>query len=191
MLSDETSEWPSTSLVRNVLGASSTDHVEESALNLLIPEERVTFGMGVSYWSSKGSRSPDSIDWVAFRLAHPLCLLREVRLRPFKAWFQPGAPIYAPVAVRFRVGGAMLFDPVSWQLGPAWLPPASADEATDSGWDAAGWTWTSPAFPVQQGVVGDQVFELPEPILCIGGLLVIELLGKTQQQAQDNLFYGA
>lgn len=192
-LLDGGGDWPSTSLIRNVLGASSTDHVEESALNLLIPEERVTFGMGVSYWSSKGSDSAGSVDWVALRLAHPLCLLREVRLRPFKAWFQPGAPIYAPQFVRFRVGGAMLFDPGNWQLGPAWLPPAPPDppRADDpGGWDVGGVTWESPLFPVDPDSAADQLFELPQPVLCVGGLLVIELIGKVKQQLQDNLFYG-
>lgn len=43
------------SLMRNVLGASTTDHTEESAINLLVPEERTTFGLGLSYWSSKGA----------------------------------------------------------------------------------------------------------------------------------------
>lgn len=192
-LLDSGGDWPSTSLIRNVLGASSTDHVEESALNLLIPEERVTFGMGVSYWSSKGSDSAGSMDWVALRLAHPLCLLREIRLRPFKAWFQPGAPIYAPQFVRFRVGGAMLFDPGNWQLGPAWLPPAPPEppQADDpGGWDAGGGTWESPLFPVDPNSAADQLFELPQPVLCVGGLLVIELIGKVKQQLQDNLFYG-
>ncbi|KAK2078552.1 hypothetical protein QBZ16_003392 [Prototheca wickerhamii] len=191
-LLDSGGDWPSTSLIRNVLGASSTDHVEESALNLLIPEERVTFGMGVSYWSSKGSDSAGSVDWVALRLAHPLCLLREIRLRPFKAWFQPGAPIYAPQFVRFRVGGAMLFDPGNWQLGPTWLPPAPPEppQADDpGGWDAGGGTWESPLFPVDPNSAADQLFELPQPVLCVGGLLVIELIGKVKQQLQDNLFY--
>lgn len=34
-----------------------------------------------------------------------------------------------------------------------------------------------------------QNFKLPEPILCIGGFLQIELLGRVQTQATDDLFY--
>ncbi|KFM25655.1 F-box protein [Auxenochlorella protothecoides] len=154
---------PASSLARNVLGASTTDHREESAINLLLPEERVTFGLGLSYWSSRGSPDPGSRDWVALRLAHPLVLVQEIRLRPFQAWFQPGGPVYAPVGVRFRIGGPMLFHPGSWQLGEAVLP--------------------------QPGVAEVQAFRLPRPVLCVGGCVTVELLGKTQRQEEDGLLY--
>jgi len=38
--------------------------------------------------SSRGSLSADSSEALAVRLAHPLCLVSEIQLRPFKAWFQ-------------------------------------------------------------------------------------------------------
>lgn len=34
-----------------------------------------------------------------------------------------------------------------------------------------------------------QNFRLPEPVLCIGGILQIELLGRVQRQEMDNLYY--
>ncbi|OIV98747.1 hypothetical protein TanjilG_24918 [Lupinus angustifolius] len=34
-----------------------------------------------------------------------------------------------------------------------------------------------------------QKFKLPEPVLCIGGILQIELLGRVQRQEMDDLFY--
>lgn len=34
-----------------------------------------------------------------------------------------------------------------------------------------------------------QQFKLPEPVLCIGGYLQIELLGRAQRCDIDNLFY--
>ena len=34
-----------------------------------------------------------------------------------------------------------------------------------------------------------QNFKLPEPVLCIGGILQIELLGRVQRQEMDGLFY--
>lgn len=255
---------PASSLARNVLGASTTDHREESAINLLLPEERVTFGLGLSYWSSRGSPDPGSRDWVALRLAHPLVLVQEIRLRPFQAWFQPGGPVYAPVGVRFRIGGPMLFHPGSWQLGEAVLPqvpgvvamegaghgagapwpggvaagglgpdgdggaagvampggggilanagtptgggtpagPATAVPSLDAGraaaaaperggWDPATLTWVSAVFPVQPGVAEVQAFRLPRPVLCVGGCVTVELLGKTQRQEEDGLLYGA
>ena len=41
-----------------------------------------------NYWSSAGSESASANEVLTFRLAHPLCLVREVQLRPFKAHFQ-------------------------------------------------------------------------------------------------------
>lgn len=34
-----------------------------------------------------------------------------------------------------------------------------------------------------------QKFKLPKPVLCIGGYLQIELLGRVQRQEMDGLFY--
>lgn len=34
-----------------------------------------------------------------------------------------------------------------------------------------------------------QKFMLPEPVLCIGGILQIELLGRVQTQEMDGLYY--
>lgn len=34
------------------------------------------------------SQDPDSTEALTFQLAHPLCLVTEVALRPFRAWFQ-------------------------------------------------------------------------------------------------------
>ncbi len=50
-----------------------------------------------------------SVEVLSFQLAHPLCVVREVDLRPFRAFFQWEHPIYAPKAVRFRLGGLDCF----------------------------------------------------------------------------------
>lgn len=34
-----------------------------------------------------------------------------------------------------------------------------------------------------------QKFKLPEPALCVGGILQIELLGRVQRQEMDGLYY--
>ena len=34
-----------------------------------------------------------------------------------------------------------------------------------------------------------QVFKLPRPVLCIGGVLQVELLGRVQTQELDQLYY--
>jgi hypothetical protein len=35
------------------------------------------------------AQDADVVDSLAFRLAHPLCLVHHFDLRPFRAWFQP------------------------------------------------------------------------------------------------------
>lgn len=34
-----------------------------------------------------------------------------------------------------------------------------------------------------------QKFKLPEPVICIGGILQVELLGRVQRQEMDSLYY--
>lgn len=41
-----------------------------------------------AYWSSKGSRDEQSAEWLLLSLVHPLCLVRSVAIRPFRATFQ-------------------------------------------------------------------------------------------------------
>lgn len=40
---------------------------------------------------------------------------------------------------------------------------------------------------VQENIL--QKFKLPEPVLCIGGILQVELLGRVQRQQLDGLYY--
>lgn len=47
--------------------------------------------------------------------------------------------------------------------------------------------WVSPAYEVAQEDVL-QRFPIP-PTLCVGGYLRVELLGRTQRQAIDDLYY--
>ncbi|KAL4419887.1 hypothetical protein ABPG75_006985 [Micractinium tetrahymenae] len=110
------------SLIAAALGASSTDNPQESVANVLRPASRTRDLM--CYWSSRGSPTEHSSEALAFRLAHPLCLVSEVQLRPFRAFFQWGSPIYAPKAVRFRLGGLACFAPSGEPLPFADLAPA-------------------------------------------------------------------
>ena len=41
------------------------------------------------YWSSGPSEEVDSSEMLDFKLAHPVCVVHEVHLQPFKACFQP------------------------------------------------------------------------------------------------------
>lgn len=91
------------SIIADALGASSLDHPAEAPNLTLDPVVR-TRGL-ISYWSSAGSEDENSDEWVAYRLVHPLCVVKSMQVRPFKAWFQRGQPIYASKRLRVNMGG--------------------------------------------------------------------------------------
>jgi hypothetical protein len=67
------------------------DNPEESVENILTPLHRFNPALGMrsgSYWSSRGSDKEASMEWLALRLAHPLCLVSAVGIHPFLAFFQ-------------------------------------------------------------------------------------------------------
>ncbi|KAL6981881.1 hypothetical protein U1Q18_023497, partial [Sarracenia purpurea var. burkii] len=106
-----------------------------------------------------------------------LCVITEISVQPFQAFFQPGHPTYSAKSVRFRMGHPI--SPIDG-LGdwPSHLPVD----------DKFLWTYTSPEFSMAQENCL-QKFKLPEPVLCIGGFVQIELLGRVQTQETDGLFY--
>ncbi|MBA0802254.1 hypothetical protein Gohar_012570 [Gossypium harknessii] len=62
------------------------------------------------------------------------------------------------------------------------------ESCQDCGNEKFAWTYTSQEFPMAQENCL-QNFRLPEPVLCIGGILQIELLGRVQRQEMDSLYY--
>ncbi|KAF5464181.1 hypothetical protein F2P56_014275 [Juglans regia] len=160
--------------ISKAISASSTDHCpEESIDNTLV-------ALRASYWSSKGQSNPEVPERLTYKLADDFCVITEINIRPFKAYFQRGEPIYSAKAVRFRMGHPKgPTDVGNDLLGD--LSPGSAD-------DKFIWTYTSQEFPMAQES-RLQKFKLPEPVLCVGGILQIELLGRVQRQEMDGLFY--
>jgi hypothetical protein len=151
--------------------ASSTDnHPQEGVANLLTPRSRPPPGLaaawagGATYWSSAGSPDPLSAEWVALRLVHPLCVVRTVTVRPFQAFFQGGAPVYAPRTVSTRVGGG-------------------------AGGGAAGWLWESEPASVAPTSAPQTLPLTPAPALAPGGRLDLHLAGRTAVQDVDGLWY--
>ncbi|XP_008795387.1 F-box protein At4g00755-like isoform X2 [Phoenix dactylifera] len=145
----------------DAISASSTDNYpDESIDNTLEPSDKVD--ARPSYWSSGGQIDPGVPETLTYRLVSKLCIIDEIKIQPFKAFFQFGNPIYSAKSVRFRMGH-------------------SAD-------DNYSWIYVSPEFPmVQENVL--QSFKLPRPVLCIGGIVQIELAGRVQKQAIDGLYY--
>lgn len=161
--------------ISNAVSASSTDNYpDESVVNTLNPRDR--FIRRASYWSSKGQSNPDAPETLMYKLRNGIWVITEVDIQPFEAFFQPGKPIYSAKFVRFRVGY------------PKNANEIEMDASQKSADDKFLWSYTSPLFPMMQEN-RLQPFKLPEPVLCIGGYLQIELLGRVQIQELDGLFY--
>ncbi|KAL5219031.1 hypothetical protein ABZP36_019715 [Zizania latifolia] len=172
---------PSMDCILHCIGASSTDNFpEESIDNTLEPNDHVHHQP--SYWSSSGHDDSDVPESLMYRLNSDMCIIDEIRVRPFKAYFQLGNPIYSSKEVRFWMGHSKL---------PHGLEHFVMDE--DDNLMAIAdenyvWTYTSPEFPMlQENVL--QSFKLPHPVLCIGGIVKVELLGRVQKQAVDDRYY--
>ncbi|KAM3698627.1 hypothetical protein ACJW31_06G201900 [Castanea mollissima] len=163
--------------ISEAISASSTDrYPAETIDNTLLPADIVSQR---AYWSSKGQSNPAVPETLTYKLVSELCVITEIYIRPFEAFFQPGSPIYSARSVRFRMGHPKSPNDLGSHLLGDSLP--SAD-------DTFVWTYTSPEFPMAQESCL-QTFRLPEPVLCIGGILQIELLGRVQTQETDGLFY--
>ncbi|KAL3814871.1 hypothetical protein ACJIZ3_016139 [Penstemon smallii] len=165
--------------IANAISASSTDNYpDESVVNTLNPRDR--FIRRASYWSSKGQSNPDAPETLIYKLRAGIWVITEIDIQPFEAFFQQGKPIYSAKSVRFRMGHPK--SPREIERDLQYLPLQKPGD------DKFVWTYTSPEFPmVQENRL--QPFKLPEPVLCIGGYLQIELLGRVQTQEMDGLFY--
>ncbi|CAL9113510.1 unnamed protein product [Musa acuminata var. zebrina] len=161
--------------------ASSTDNYpDESIENTLEPSEIAD--RRPSYWSSGGQREASVPESLTYRLVANLCIVSEIKIQPFKAFFQPGDPVYSAKSVRFRMGYSRLGQGQSSCITNEYAEHQSADD------DNYYWTYTSPEFPMlQENVL--QSFKLRSPVICLGGILQIELLGRVQKQETDDLYY--
>lgn len=165
--------------IENAIWASSTDNYpDESVVNTLNPRDR--FIRRASYWSSAGQSDPNMPETLMYKLRDGIWLVTEIDIQPFEAFFQPGNPIYSAKSVRFRISHPK--SPREIEMNLKHLPVQKPAD------DMLGWTYTSPEFPMTQEN-RLQPFKLPEPVLCMGGYLQIELLGRVQRQEMDGLFY--
>ncbi|KAI8540343.1 hypothetical protein RHMOL_Rhmol09G0255700 [Rhododendron molle] len=167
--------------ILEAISASSTDNYpDESIENTLEARDRVE--QRASYWSSEGENDPTVPETLVYKLIAKLCVITEIHVQPFQAFFQYGFPIYSAKAVRFRMGHPWFPIGIGSDSGDEF---DAGNESTDS---ALIWTYTSPEFPMAQEN-RLQKFKLPEPVLCIGGIVQVELLGRVQKQEMDNLYY--
>ncbi|CAL5007475.1 unnamed protein product [Urochloa decumbens] len=152
----------------------------ESIQNTLEPRDRLG-EWAPSYWSSGGQVDPGALEFLVYKLCSNLCLIDEIRIQPFKAFFQDGFPIYSSQYVRFKFGCPKVplqhKDLVS-----------EVNEGQLTADDNYIWVYTSSEFPMlQENVL--QSFKLPRPVLCIGGVVKVEFLGRVQKQWVDDQYY--
>ncbi|KAI3960561.1 hypothetical protein MKW92_042245 [Papaver armeniacum] len=160
------------------ISASSTDHYPEEMIHLTLePTDRV-YGRP-SYWSSLGESNPEVPETLTYKLVSKLCFITEINIQPFQVFYDD-FPICSAKAFRFRVGHVRDFQRERYLIGDYRAGRRSIE-------DQVVWTYTSEKFPmVQENCL--QNFKLPEPVLAVGGLLQIELLGRVAL-AVDDLFY--
>lgn len=180
LVHDILSLYTSRALISRCIGASSTDNFPHECIqNTLMAGDRWNFQP--CYWSSKGKEDPGVPEYTLYMLCSDLCLVDEIRIQPFEAYFQRGQPIYSAQCVRFSMGHpknhVQLSDAVSQQ-----------SEGQVTAEDNYIWTYTSPKFPMLQDNV-IQIFKLPRPVLCIGGVVKVEFLGRIQKQEADGRYY--
>ncbi|KAH9788082.1 F-box protein [Citrus sinensis] len=129
--------FPIRDLISEPICASSTDNYpEESIDNTLEPRDVVA--QRASYWSSKGNSNPAEPEMLLYKLMGDLCVITEVSIQPFEAYFQWGLPIYSAKAVRFRMGHPK--SPVDVPLGESYKDYENKFI----------WTYTSQEFPMAQ-----------------------------------------
>ncbi|KAI3432094.1 uncharacterized protein J3R85_007477 [Psidium guajava] len=168
--------------IAEAISATSTDNnPEESIQNTLEPRDRIQ--NRASYWSSKGESDPEVSESLVYKLNAKLCIITEIRIQPFQAYFQFGYPTYSAKAVRFRMG----------HLKTRKMDGETADDSGNREEDKSVenkyvWTYTSPEFQMAQENCLQQ-FRLPQPVLSIGGILQVDLLGRVQRQELDGLYY--
>ncbi|XP_051124484.1 F-box protein At4g00755-like [Andrographis paniculata] len=166
-------------VTKYVMGASSTrNYPKESPINVLLQSDLYT--TKPSYWSSVGHARPDTCESILFKLDGSMCIVTDINIRPYLEWLHQGTFVYSARSVRFRMGYARC--PEYFAMNANNFPLSHiVDEHFH-------WGYTSVEFPMEQ-IYALQKFTMPEPVLCLGGFLKIELSGMVQQDPVDSLYY--
>ncbi|CAA0842620.1 F-box protein [Striga hermonthica] len=153
------------------VGASSTDqNPPVTIINTLTPEL-------YSFWSSKGQNDPNAPEYLLYKLMTSVSIVTEVHIQPLEVFWETGKPVYSARSVRFRLGHSKLLSEAD--IDTFLINRPSLDKYV--------WTYASPWFPMRQESCL-QTFKLPEPVVCVNGVFLIELLGRAQKDI-DGLYY--
>ncbi|XP_051133469.1 F-box protein At4g00755-like [Andrographis paniculata] len=155
-----------------VIGTSSTSHyIGKSIIHALLPNQM--------YWSSKGHTDANVSDTILFKLKGGVCIVSDIQIQPSRGHYGNRQYIFSAMSVQFSMGHRTL---------PRYQTHQDINLPGDMKDDHFVWGYTSPQFPMEQSLL-NQTFTLPEPVLCVGGILKIELLGMVQRDPRNNLYY--
>eukprot|EP01039_Chlorochromonas_danica_P005438 gene5438-5985_t len=192
-------EIPLDMLVKGVLDASSIDRVQESPLNILKDSRcyilynlfHVTHNSAFSqqsicgcatgrscYWSSAPNPSENSIEFLTLNLKSTLSLLTGFFILPYRAFFHPNEPTYAPKEVALQVISPSSQPQPFSSMTMTDLPPQYRHAAVDL---YEGVSYTSPFYTVENNF-NVQTFQLPHAVPCLGGQVRLLFRGKHQRQ---------
>nr|ANU06261.1 CfbP [Primula vulgaris] len=168
--------------ISTAVSASSTDNYPQECIqNTLEPRERI--GVRDSYWSSTGQTDPSVPQKLVYNLISNICIVSEIHVQPFQVpSLETRCSIYSARAVRFRMG----YPKSQKKLYKYGRYKCKASHKYYD--NAFSWTYISPEFRMAQENCL-QKFKLPEPVLCVGGILQMELLGRVQIHETDGLYY--
>ena len=125
------------------------------------------------YWSCRPSATPNSPQYLAFRLGPSISLVFGFQLTPYCAWFQPTSPVYAPAEVELQF--LLPEEPRATPL------PLTQEELTNS----SRIYYRSPVFPVENAFK-EKYFMLPQPALCLHGTARLVMTGMVQRQTLED-----
>ncbi|KAL9240427.1 hypothetical protein vseg_014649 [Gypsophila vaccaria] len=171
LLSRRLTSFPTNCLIRDAICSSSPDILPENSINNTLT--------GPDFWRSKGESNHSIPESLVYELRADFCVISELHVLPFQAYDEPGRPTYCAEVIRFSIG----------RRKPSLMPGSfrfSTAQRYDD--DMFVWTYTSPEFPMAQAY-GIQRFQLPRPVLCMGSILKVELLGRVQKSYLDGLYY--
>lgn len=172
---------PNKECILQTIDASSTDNYPiEGIENTMNPSD--FHGQRPSYWSSTGSKDSQKPETLTYELISDLCVVDEIKIKPFQAFFQHGIPLYSAKDVRFKMG--------HWKHST--MSQESNTSMTNTSEDSINdlfcWSYISPLYPMAHENKL-QSFKLPKQVLCTGGIFQVEFLGRVQTQESDDLYY--
>ncbi|KAK2988399.1 hypothetical protein RJ640_007692, partial [Escallonia rubra] len=112
------------------------------ALKAFAVTDCIADAVSASSTDSKGQSDPDVPESLIYRLNATFCIITEINIKPFLAYFLPGLPIYSAKSLRFRVGHLKSSTDVESDL--VQFP---TEQCVDGKFI---WTYTSQEFPMAQ-----------------------------------------